>query len=124
MQAWLEKSKTTSKNKFFIVLMDLMLELQTIPFLRQMKPPLTQFLCLSLAVGSCQNPNSNTVGRYVQFRSDAIHDGHPCLLDTDEGIVYVVPVGPFYHAFTDALTGKELPDSSMAHWVPIVQFGE
>ena len=75
-----------------------------------MKPPLTQFLAYPCR--SCQNPNSNTVGRYVHS-VDAIHDGHPCS-DTDEGIVYVVPVGPFYHAFTDALTGKELPDSSSA----------
>ena len=90
-----------------------------------MKRLIALMMCAgSLGVGGCQNPNSNNVGRYVQFQSDAFNDGRNCLLDTEEGILYTVPVKPFTYAYRDAILGKEVPDSSKAHWVPIVQFDE
>lgn len=86
----------------------------------------TTFVVLVVILASCQNEstnNSNAGGRYVPWQGTP-YDDIPHLLDTENGIVYTVPNKHYMISAVEAFEGRIVPDSSMAHWIPIISFKE
>ena len=81
------------------------------------------YLLLVVFVCGCQQPSSSGVGRYVQFQFSNDVSISPLILDTKEGVIYQTPYKDYFKGAASALRGEEVPDTLVAHWIPITKFG-